>query len=525
MANYSLVVNSKFNPYSVEHYLQPYKEYERVYKELEDDLTTLDESDDWAAQIATDATYGTKYTEYKKKMDDLNSKLQYGANLRELKSAFSTARSSYRNDIAPIKTRVENRAKYADEQRALKRANPNLYMDVDYSSMNLDDERLDKPASYKTIDGNDVYKHASLSGISLGKELRNPNEKYQTTKDNMFVERQLQYGFTEDELVAAINGNGSNSTLNDTISKLRSRYDYDNATQEEQDFIDNNIYLGLKDNARATYQTDVRNNSGYTRPKTEAEKEFEELQLKTARMQYKQSLILKDTKTGLPIGKWNEDKGDYDLLDTSHIDTRTEEQKIIDSAPYSMTVGVLGDKVAHSTENMAINGKADNSDGTARRWLTDNETVEGGEFSLPRINEALGDSGNGGQVITTLDVIHDAFKANNSKIPNTVAALQAKGINIAPALLQEMMDITYRTYDDSKKSGNVTVRNLLGGRTAGSIYVIAVNQQSGKPDRGDLGNVDYVLINEAAAGNYSNIADKIGSYQYNHTKSITSEGL
>ena len=526
MANYSLVVNSKFNPYSVEHYLQPYKEYERVYKELEDDLTTLDESDDWAAQIGNDPTYGTKYAEYKKNMDDLNSKLQYGANLRELKSAFSTARSLYRNDIAPAKTRVENRAKYADEQRALKRANPNLYIDVDYASMDLGNEALDKPASYKVLNGDDVYKHASLSGTSLGKKLRNPDAKYQSTEDNMFVERQLQYGFTEKELTDAINGNSSNSILNDTISKLRSRYNYDNATQEEQDFINNNIYLGLKDTARATYENDVRPNPGYTRPKTKAEKEFEELQLKTARMQYEQSLILNDKKTGLPIGKWNEDKGEYELFDTRHVDTRTEEQKIIDSTPYALFVSGLQGNVEADDH-----GFAENSGGRARPGSTRSQTVEvdpgeGGKFSLSAVNKALKESQ--GQVVTTLDTILDAYENNENNTYKAQKALADKGIHINAEMLDVIIKQTASRSSEwnDKTSSNQRIEDPLKGLSRNHLYVLAINTQKGSSDRIRLGNLDYVIVNRAIGDKYLEIGDSIDSYNMQLNRQATdNEGL
>lgn len=522
MANYSLVVNSKFNPYSVEHYLQPYKEYERVYKELEDDLTTLDASDDWASQIENDPTYGTKYTEYKKKMDDLNSKLQYGADLRDLRSTFSTARSLYRNNIAPVKTRVENRAKYADEQRALKRANPNLYIDVDYASMSLDDDRLDKPASYKTLDGNDVYKHASLSGTSLGKVLRNPYAKYQITKDNMFVERQLQYGFTEKELTDAIKGTSDNSSLVGAIDELRNRYDYNNATEKEQKFIDNNIYLALRDTARATYQNDVRNNPGYTRPKTEAEKEFEELQLKTARMQYEQSLILNDKKTGLPIGKWNEDKGEYDLFDTSHVDTRTEEQKVIDSTPFALFISGLQGDVAYSTTNAGADdhGFAENSRGRARPGSTRSQTVEvdtgdGGKFSLNAVDKVLGK--HEGRIVTTLDTILNAYSKNNQDLETTRAALRLQGVDITRKMLEGIIAQTTSKSSEwnDDTAGNLKIIDPLKGLSPEYLYVFAIDKQKNTSGRGELGNVDYVIANEAVGSKYLNIGEYINAYKFN----------
>lgn len=41
MANYSLVVNSKFQPFSFDRYLQPYQIYGQSYKEIEEQYTDL----------------------------------------------------------------------------------------------------------------------------------------------------------------------------------------------------------------------------------------------------------------------------------------------------------------------------------------------------------------------------------------------------------------------------------------------------------------------------------------------------
>ena len=41
MANYSLVVNSKFQPFSFERYIQPYQMYGEAYKEVENALGEL----------------------------------------------------------------------------------------------------------------------------------------------------------------------------------------------------------------------------------------------------------------------------------------------------------------------------------------------------------------------------------------------------------------------------------------------------------------------------------------------------
>ena len=38
MANYSLVIDSTFQPFSFERYIQPYQIYDQAYREVEDNL-------------------------------------------------------------------------------------------------------------------------------------------------------------------------------------------------------------------------------------------------------------------------------------------------------------------------------------------------------------------------------------------------------------------------------------------------------------------------------------------------------
>ena len=71
MANYSLVVNSKFQPFSFERYIQPYQMYGEAYKEVENALGELATKASIWDKLANEQTDEKAYSMYKKYANDL----------------------------------------------------------------------------------------------------------------------------------------------------------------------------------------------------------------------------------------------------------------------------------------------------------------------------------------------------------------------------------------------------------------------------------------------------------------------
>ena len=71
MANYNLVVNSKFQPFSFERYIQPYQMYEAAYKELENQYGELATKASVWEEMANEQTDPYAYKMYKTYANDL----------------------------------------------------------------------------------------------------------------------------------------------------------------------------------------------------------------------------------------------------------------------------------------------------------------------------------------------------------------------------------------------------------------------------------------------------------------------
>lgn len=176
MANYSLVVNSKFQPFSFDRYLQPYQIYGQNYKEIEEQYTDLSTKAGIWDSLANKQTDPRTYKMYKTYANDLENQASQlaseGLNAVSRKNMLNM-RARYSKEIIPIERAYNQKSKIAEEQRKLKAANPSVMFDRDFSSISLDD-LLDNPElSYTLVSGDDLYKKGKEAAISASSRMMN----------------------------------------------------------------------------------------------------------------------------------------------------------------------------------------------------------------------------------------------------------------------------------------------------------------------------------------------------------------
>lgn len=176
MANYSLVVNSKFQPFSFDRYLQPYQIYGQNYKEIEEQYTDLSTKAGIWDGLANEQTDPHTYKMYKTYANDLENQASQlaseGLNAVSRKNMLNM-RARYSKEIIPIEQAYNRRSKLAEEQRKLRAANPSIMFDRDFSSISLDD-LLDNPElSYTSVSGDDLYKKGKEAAISASSRMMN----------------------------------------------------------------------------------------------------------------------------------------------------------------------------------------------------------------------------------------------------------------------------------------------------------------------------------------------------------------
>lgn len=169
MANYSLVVNSKFQPFSFERYIQPYQLYGQAYKEAENqysELATKANVWDKLANEQTDSKAYRMYKAYSNELKDKANKLSREGLNASSRRELLNMRDRYSKDITPIEQAYNQRMKLSEEQRKLRAENPSIMFDRDFSYTSLDD-LIDNPElSYIPVSGDDLYKKGKEAAIS-----------------------------------------------------------------------------------------------------------------------------------------------------------------------------------------------------------------------------------------------------------------------------------------------------------------------------------------------------------------------
>lgn len=119
MANYNLVVNSTFTPFTYEQYLAPFKEYKEAYQNMEDKISALQEQADTLEILANNEQDRNVYNQYKAYSEQLHSM----ANDLATKGLSPNARglylgmkSKYAKEIVPIQNAYAARAAEAESQ-------------------------------------------------------------------------------------------------------------------------------------------------------------------------------------------------------------------------------------------------------------------------------------------------------------------------------------------------------------------------------------------------------------------------
>lgn len=257
MANYSLVVNSKFQPFSFDRYLQPYQIYGQNYKEIEEQYTDLSTKADIWDGLANEQTDPHTYKMYKTYANDLKNQASQlaseGLNAVSRKNMLNM-RARYSKEIIPIEQAYNQRSKLAEEQRKLRAANPSIMFDRDFSSISLDD-LLDNPElSYTSVSGDDLYKKGKEAAISASSRMMNVSpalqgqywkirQGYGADAANKFLLNQSNIPELKDAINRIVSQSGVTKenlsrAIDYTISGIMSGISYNESYQANRGYID-----------------------------------------------------------------------------------------------------------------------------------------------------------------------------------------------------------------------------------------------------------------------------------------------
>lgn len=210
MANFSLVVNSKFNPFSFERYIQPYQIYGQAYREVENILGELDTKASIWEEMANEQTDPYAYKMYKTYANDLEE--QAGQLAREGLNAASkrdmlNMRARYSKEITPIEQAYALRQKQAEQQQQALLQDPTLMLSRRAATTSLDDYIRNPQLAYESYSGKLITAQAATAAAALAKEMQEKPRKWRSILGDSYYETMMQKGFSSHAVLQAIQDN------------------------------------------------------------------------------------------------------------------------------------------------------------------------------------------------------------------------------------------------------------------------------------------------------------------------------
>lgn len=337
MANYTLIANSQFKPFTYQDFLAPALMATQAHQELENQYSELSTKANVWENLANEQTDPNAYKMYKTYADDLNTQAEQlareGLNVTSRKNMLNM-RNRYSKEIVPIEQAYKRREELAAEQRKAALSNPTMFYQRNASTISLDDfiknPSLDYGKSYSgALLAQQVGQMATnLKTALTGKSrLKGIGLPYQ-------YEQLLQYGYTPQQIQEAItNPQSGNPVLNTIVEQalnasgmkewaspqqLREAIAYANqglynaiGKSEIKNFKDDFSMQNALDRIRAARAQQAQQKGGFqlnpsniysSREKTKEEQEFENNKKRFSQYFYKDA----QGRTKLTYAGWKE---------------------------------------------------------------------------------------------------------------------------------------------------------------------------------------------------------------------------
>lgn len=276
MANYSLVIDSKYSPFTFDELLKPALMATQAHRELEDQYSELStKANVWEDLIneQIDAELYNKVSQYsqdlKSQADLLASQGLTPASRKELLDM----KGRYSKDITPIELAYNKREALVKEQREALLKDPSLIFDTDYSTASLKSIMNNPNASFNPISGEDIAKRTAVMAKEAASVVLSDPE-YTPVFNSQYVQQKIQQGYDMSQIIAAAQRDPkAPKALLGIVDTIKGEVGYDKWSTDNQKKIDSYINEGLRA-AIGTPKIDVMTNRGYM---TELERERLEL--------------------------------------------------------------------------------------------------------------------------------------------------------------------------------------------------------------------------------------------------------
>ena len=180
MANYSIVSNAKFRPFSYDDYIKPIVALQQQHDIIDEKLSELNTKASIWETLANEQTDQRAYTQYKRYADDLNKAAsdlaKYGITAASKPSLYSM-RSRYASEISPIEQAYQLRAADIARQNASQdKADGRMVFSTNANTRSLDDYLNGMPLQYSQVNLDKVMAEGAAGAKALSSRYINTEE-------------------------------------------------------------------------------------------------------------------------------------------------------------------------------------------------------------------------------------------------------------------------------------------------------------------------------------------------------------
>lgn len=206
----SLVINSQFQPFSMQEMLQPVMMADQEHKAIDEAYTQLGTQASNLEQIL-DAQRDTKaYGLYSDYMDNLKQNIDMLSReglTGQSRRGLNNMRKTFASDIATIQQAVERKAQLQEAQRQARERDDSILFSKKAREISIDDLMADPTMSYDSVSGKSLESMAARAATALTKQIRDNPTKWSRILDGQYYERLQRRGFRMDEVLQAVQGN------------------------------------------------------------------------------------------------------------------------------------------------------------------------------------------------------------------------------------------------------------------------------------------------------------------------------
>lgn len=284
MANYSLIVGSKYSPFTFDELLKPAVLATTAHQELEtqyEDLTTKASAWEEMANAETDPYAYSLYSKYAEDLKAQADLLATQGLTPSSRKALLDMKGRYSKEITPIEEAYNTRQKLIDEQREALLRDNTLIFDKDYTTVSLDDIIRNPSASYTPLSGKDIAtRTAAMAKEAAAAILSDP--EYTEVFNSQYIQQKIMQGYDMSQILAAAQRDpNAPAELLGIVDTIKQQVGYDNWDAQSQAKIDMYINEGLSA-ATGTPKVEVVANRAYM---TSLERERAQLQNEILKLQ------------------------------------------------------------------------------------------------------------------------------------------------------------------------------------------------------------------------------------------------